>query len=201
MAMLQKIFTKSIICAIIQGENTSKDGSNMRNLNKKEQAVLDCIRRLNRENGYPPSVRDIGAALGYQSSSTVQMYLDRLETLGCLRRDGGKSRSILLNETNRSGNILCLKSDVLPRTEWSDDDFEGEFPFCYFGALPEDARTVAVLQDGVYWIVSRSESLLPSCLPVFLVGRKLTLQTDEADEGGLLLGGLIGKVILPNFLS
>ena len=199
MTILQKIFTTSIIYAIIRVENTSKGGSNMRNLNKKEQAVLDCIRRLNSESGYPPSVRDIGAALGYQSSSTVQMYLNRLEALGYLRRDGGKSRSILLNETNRSRKILCLRNNVLPRTEWTDDDFEGELPFCYSGALPEDARIVAVLQNGVYWIVLWGEFSLPNCPSVFSVGQKLILQAEKDDSSGTPFGILLGTVTLPPF--
>lgn len=171
----------------------------MRNLNKKEQAVLDCIRRLNSESGYPPSVRDIGAALGYQSSSTVQMYLNRLEALGYLRRDGGKSRSIILNEINRSRKILCLRNNVLPRTDWTDDDFEGELPFCCSDALPEDARAVAVLQDGDYWIVLQNVASLQNAQPVFREGARLTIQPEKDDVSEKPLGMLLGKITLPPF--
>ena len=45
----------------------------MQKLNDREQSVLDYIRRITLEKGYAPSVRDIGAALGLKSTSTVQM--------------------------------------------------------------------------------------------------------------------------------
>ena len=60
----------------------------MKKLNAKEQAVLDYICRITKERGYAPSVRDIQAALGYKSTSTVQMYLDRLAECGYIRKNG-----------------------------------------------------------------------------------------------------------------
>ena len=67
-------------------------------LNPREKAVLDYIRLVIARQGYPPSVRDICAALGYKSTSTVQMYLDRLLSYGVLCRESGKSRSLRLVE-------------------------------------------------------------------------------------------------------
>ena len=69
----------------------------MRKLNAKEQAVFDYICRVTKEKGYAPSVRDIGEALHYKSTSTVQMYLDRLLSYGILLREDGKSRSLRVN--------------------------------------------------------------------------------------------------------
>ena len=66
----------------------------MKELNAKEQAVLDYVCRITAEKGYAPSVRDIGTALGYKSTSTVQMYLDRLLSYGVLCRESRKSRSL-----------------------------------------------------------------------------------------------------------
>ncbi|MBR2926179.1 MAG: hypothetical protein IKC31_01210 [Clostridia bacterium] len=66
----------------------------MKQLNEKERAVLDYICRVTQEKGYAPSVRDIGSALGYKSTSTVQLYLDRLLSYGILLRESGKSRSL-----------------------------------------------------------------------------------------------------------
>ena len=63
-------------------------------LKPKEKAVLDYIRRATEERGYAPSVRDICRALQYKSTSTVQMYLDRLLSYGLLCRENGKSRSL-----------------------------------------------------------------------------------------------------------
>ncbi len=63
-------------------------------LKAKEQAILDYIEQRIWETGYSPSVRDICAALGIKSTSTVQMYIDRLDAKGYLEKDSNKSRSL-----------------------------------------------------------------------------------------------------------
>jgi repressor LexA len=63
-------------------------------LTKRQQDVLDFIKKEIRTKGYPPSVREIGAALGLSSSSTVHGHLERLEKKGYIRRDPSKSRTI-----------------------------------------------------------------------------------------------------------
>ncbi|MCL6445715.1 MAG: transcriptional repressor LexA [Alicyclobacillus sp.] len=70
-------------------------------LSRRQQAILDFIRQNVREKGYPPSVREIGEAVGLASSSTVHGHLARLESQGLLRRDPTKPRAIeLLGEAN-----------------------------------------------------------------------------------------------------
>lgn len=63
-------------------------------LTKRQQDVLDFIKKEIRTKGYPPSVREIGAALGLSSSSTVHGHLEKLEKKGYIRRDPSKSRTI-----------------------------------------------------------------------------------------------------------
>ena len=70
----------------------------MKDLTKKQKQVLDCIISCIRERGYCPSVRELGRELGLSSPSTVNSHLDRLEELGYIRREAGKSRSIRLTE-------------------------------------------------------------------------------------------------------
>jgi len=65
-------------------------------LNRRQQAILDYIRRVIRTKGYPPSVREIGEAVGLNSSSTVHNHLAQLESKGYLRRDPAKPRAIEL---------------------------------------------------------------------------------------------------------
>lgn len=66
----------------------------MQPLKEREREILTYILQNTRERGYAPSVRDICEALDYRSTSTVQMYLDRLLEKGFLRRESGKSRSL-----------------------------------------------------------------------------------------------------------
>jgi repressor LexA len=63
-------------------------------LSNKRKAILDCISEAVRERGYPPSVREIGEAVGLTSSSTVHAHLAVLQREGYLRRDPTKPRAI-----------------------------------------------------------------------------------------------------------
>src|SRR5688500_7760394 len=64
------------------------------NLTKRQQEIFDFVRRYVGEHGYPPTVRDIGKAIGLTSSSTVHAHLANLERLGVLKRDPTKPRAI-----------------------------------------------------------------------------------------------------------
>ena len=66
----------------------------MEKLKPKEQKVYDYIVRSVKENGFAPSVRDICRDLNYKSTSTVHMYLNRLDMLGYIVKEDGKSRAI-----------------------------------------------------------------------------------------------------------
>jgi repressor LexA len=65
-------------------------------LTKRQQEIFDFIRQYSEEHGYPPTVRDIGKAVGLASSSTVHAHLANLEKLGLLRRDPTKPRAMEL---------------------------------------------------------------------------------------------------------
>src|SRR4051812_13352524 len=65
-------------------------------LTKRQQEIFEFIKRYSAQNGYPPTVRDIGKAVGLASSSTVHAHLANLEKLGVLRRDPSKPRAIEL---------------------------------------------------------------------------------------------------------
>jgi repressor LexA len=65
-------------------------------LTDKQRAVLDVIRDHTADHGYPPTVREIGTALGLTSSSTVHSHLAALERAGELVRDPSKPRALKL---------------------------------------------------------------------------------------------------------
>jgi len=65
-------------------------------LTKRQKEIFDFIRRYLRKYGYPPTVREIGKALGLHSPSTVHAHLAKLEQIGLLRRDPSKPRAIEL---------------------------------------------------------------------------------------------------------
>jgi repressor LexA len=65
-------------------------------LTDRQEKILDYIRYVTRVRNYPPSVREIGEAVGLSSSSTVHNHLNQLERRGLIRRDTGKSRTVQL---------------------------------------------------------------------------------------------------------
>ena len=65
-------------------------------LTKRQKEIFDFIRRYAAKTGYPPTVREIGKAVGLHSSSTVHAHLANLEKIGLLRRDRSKPRAIEL---------------------------------------------------------------------------------------------------------
>jgi repressor LexA len=67
-----------------------------KDLTKRQQEIFDFIKKYSAKYGYPPTVRDIGKAVGLASSSTVHAHLSNLEKVGLLRRDPSKPRAIEL---------------------------------------------------------------------------------------------------------
>jgi repressor LexA len=74
----------------------------MKKLSSRQLAILDYIKKEVKEKGYPPSVREIGEAVGLASSSTVHGHLARLEKKGLIRRDPTKPRAIEILDGERS---------------------------------------------------------------------------------------------------
>ena len=65
-------------------------------LSDRQSKILDYIRYVTRARNYPPSVREIGEAVGLSSSSTVHNHLNQLERRGLIKRDASKSRTVQL---------------------------------------------------------------------------------------------------------
>jgi repressor LexA len=66
----------------------------MKKISKRQEDILSFIKDEVKKKGYPPSVREIGEAVGLASSSTVHGHLARLESKGFIRRDPTKPRAI-----------------------------------------------------------------------------------------------------------
>ena len=77
----------------------------MAQLSKMQQQIYDYIAQAIRTQGYPPSVREIGKAVGLKSPSTVHFHLKNLEEQGVISRGDHKGRSITLTEQPRENQI------------------------------------------------------------------------------------------------
>ena len=68
----------------------------MSDITTRQQRILDVIAETVRERGYPPTVREIGEAVGLTSSSSVHAQIANLERMGLLRKDPTKPRAMVL---------------------------------------------------------------------------------------------------------
>lgn len=85
----------------------------MKELKPKELRVFEYIKGKIGENGYAPSVREICAALNIKSTSTSQMYIDRLIDKGYLERENGKSRTLKLAQDADDGAVHNYKVPLI----------------------------------------------------------------------------------------
>jgi len=83
-------------------------------LTKRQQEIFEFIKRYSAKYGYPPTVRDIGKAVGLASSSTVHAHLANLERIGLLRRDPSKPRALELLDRAVGGVRDIVRSGGLP---------------------------------------------------------------------------------------
>jgi repressor LexA len=81
-------------------------------LTKRQQEIFDFIHKYSAKYGYPPTVRDIGKAVGLASSSTVHAHLANLEKIGLLRRDPSKPRAIELLDRAMGSAVDSVRSIV-----------------------------------------------------------------------------------------
>ena len=161
-------------------------------LTKRQQEIFEFIKRYSDMNGYPPTVRDIGKAVGLASSSTVHAHLANLEKIGLLRRDPTKPRAIELLDRAAAGvrNIvrpgLPLVGQVAAGqpvlAEENIEDYistpasaggeEGEFVLRVRG---ESMKNAGIL-DGDLVVVRPQETATDGEIIVALVGEEATVK-------------------------
>ena len=79
----------------------------MAQMTKMQQKIYDYIARTLVEQGYPPSVREIGAAVGLKSPSTVHFHLKHMEELGVIKKSGRKGRTITLTKPAQTASAAA----------------------------------------------------------------------------------------------
>ena len=119
-------------------------------LKPKEQKVYNYIADSVRRNGYAPSVRDIQSALNYKSTSTVHMYIDRLDRLGYIRKQDGISRAISLVEELPPVTAVPILGTVTAGSPiLAEENFEG-----YIGYVGRPST------DGMFALKVKGESMI-----------------------------------------
>ncbi len=88
----------------------------MSDITSRQQRILDFISETVRERGYPPTVREIGEAVGLTSSSSVHAQLTNLERKGLLTKDPTKPRAMTLSEPRLEGHVVPMLGRIAAGT-------------------------------------------------------------------------------------
>ncbi|KPB03755.1 MULTISPECIES: transcriptional repressor LexA [Bacillaceae] len=142
-------------------------------LSKRQQDILDYIKKEVQAKGYPPSVREIGEAVGLASSSTVHGHLARLESKGLIRRDPTKPRAIEIMEDELIPKISAVNVPIIGKVTAGQpitaiENVEDYFPLPDRYVAPDeqvfmlevmgDSMIEAGILDGDYVIVRQQQS-------------------------------------------
>ncbi|MGH9177818.1 MAG: transcriptional repressor LexA [Acidimicrobiales bacterium] len=159
-------------------------------LTGKRREILDFIAAQQRDRGYPPSVREIGEAVGLTSSSTVHAHLATLQRQGYIQRDPTKPRAIEVRYDPASGAAIerrptqhvPLVGDVAAGTDvLAQENVEELLP------LPADFTGPGTL----YMLRVRGDSMIDAGI---LDGDYVVVrQQDEARKGDIVVAGIPGE--------
>jgi len=159
-------------------------------LTERQREILDFIEAQMRARGYPPSVREIGEAVGLTSTSTVHAHLGTLQRLGYLQRHPTKPRAIQVRYDPGSGGVVerrpvrhvPLVGDVAAGTDvLAQENIEEAYP------LPADFTG----EGELFMLRVRGDSMIDAGIVDgdYVVARR----QDTADNGDVVVAGIPGE--------
>jgi repressor LexA len=156
-------------------------------LTKRQQEIFDFIKRYSAKYGYPPTVRDIGKAVGLASSSTVHAHLANLEKIGLLRRDPSKPRAIELLDRATAG----VRSLVRPGLPLVGHVAAGQ-PILAEENIEDYVQTPSYAGgvDGEYLLRVRGESMQGAGI---LEGDLVVVRPQDTAQDGEIVVALVGE--------
>jgi len=171
-------------------ERPYDEGMADKQISKRQRGILDFIESEMRDRGYPPSVREIGEAVGLTSPSTVHSHLNTLTRLGYIRRDPTKPRAIEVRWDPNSGVVMerrpvrhvPLVGDVAAGTDvLAQENVEELFP------VPSDFTG----EGDLFMLRVRGESMIDAGI---LDGDfVIAVQQATANTGDVVVAGIPGE--------
>ena len=195
-------------------------------LNKRERAILDYIEKQSKVNGYPPSVREIGKAVGLKSTATVHGYLAKLEQKGYIKKESQKGRTLKLLKGSSGKSVTDSKKDFYTGKEMVDVPVIGKItagtpilavenvtdtfpiPIDFVGNAESFMLTVrgesmieAGILDGDYILVKRQNTANNGEIVVALIEDEATVKTFYKEKDHIRLqpeNSTMDPIIVPN---
>jgi repressor LexA len=170
-------------------------------LTKRQKEIFDFIRRYASKYGYPPTVREIGKAVGLHSSSTVHAHLANLEKVGMLRRDPTKPRAIelLVDRAKRAmkgGGVPLVGQVAAGQPILAEENIEeyidvpsviGGDSGDYILQVKGDSMKDAGILDGDYVVVRQAKTASDGQIVVALLEDEATVKRFYRENGRIRL--------------
>lgn len=198
----------------------------MSDLNKREKSILNFIEKQINAFGYPPSVREIGKAVGLSSTATVHGYLAKLEQKGYIRKESQKGRTLRVikgkngtKETNSSKDFyngkelvevpvigkITAGAPILAVENVTDTfpipiDFVGNSESFMLTVRGESMIEAGIL-DGDYILVKKQNTANNGEIVVALIGDEATVKTFYKEKDYIRLqpeNSTMEPIIVPN---
>ncbi len=154
----------------------------MRSSGQNQQKILDFIRSEIETKGYPPSVREICAAVGLRSTSSVHMHLTQLEKKGLIRRDATKPRALELLDSplSKARTVPLVGKVTAGQPILAIENIEDQL------IIPND---LASMDTELFALRVQGESMIEAGI---LDGDIVIVHSQERAENGDIIVALIG---------
>jgi repressor LexA len=154
-------------------------------LTKRQQEIFDFIKSYSSQHGYPPTVRDIGKAIGLTSSSTVHAHLANLEKLGLLKRDPTKPRAIEVL-VDKAKSLIAPSGLPLVGQVAAGSPVLAEENIEDYVAVPQ----IAGGDEGEYLLTVRGDSMVNVGI---LPGDHVVVRPQDTAADGEIIVALVGE--------
>jgi repressor LexA len=172
------------------------------NLTHKQQLVLDFLKKEIKQNGYPPTVREICDAVGLSSTSTVHAHLETLERKGYIRRSPTKNRSTEILEEDFYGNARELVNvPIVGQVAagvpiLAEENIEDTFPIpidyvkndtCFMLHIKGDSMVEEGILDGDLVLVRQQQTASNGDIVIAMMEDSATVKTFFRENGHIRL--------------
>ncbi len=158
----------------------------------KAQLILEFVNQFVRENGYAPSVREIGKAVDLRSTASVSYHLEQLKKQGLLQAPGGKGCKRAIVTASRPGQIpvvgvVTAGAPILATENWEGTmAWEGD-PSCFALRVRGDSMINAGILSGDKVVVRPQQTADDGQIVVALLGDEATVKRLHRRNGQILL--------------
>lgn len=165
----------------------------MKKLSEKQRRILEYIAEATAQQGYPPSVREIGKHVGLSSSSSVHAQLIKLREKGYLEKDDHKTRALVVKGAAASVPQVPILGQVTAGMPiLAVEDIEGYLPYEqasgygeYFALrIKGDSMIGAGILNGDYIIVRQQNTAKPGQIIVAMIEDEATCKTLKIEDDG-----------------